>query len=121
MPTASMSPHKGPQPQRAWCHHSSGTGLVLRPVSTAVRAQMGLGKTAQSVATMACIQRAMGPVLPFLVIAPLTTLGHWVREIETWTDMVRPSGSGARGVKRTAVAQHAAAPSSHQQQLLQRA
>ena len=51
--------------------------------------QMGLGKTAQSVATMACIQQAMGPILPFLVIAPLTTLGHWVREIETWTDMVR--------------------------------
>jgi hypothetical protein len=21
------------------------------------------------------------------VIAPLTTLGHWQREIETWTDM----------------------------------
>jgi SNF2 family DNA or RNA helicase len=24
---------------------------------------------------------------PFLVIAPLTTLGHWRREMETWTDM----------------------------------
>lgn len=24
---------------------------------------------------------------PFLVVAPLTTLGHWRREIETWTDM----------------------------------
>jgi SNF2 family DNA or RNA helicase len=24
---------------------------------------------------------------PFVVIAPLTTLGHWRREIETWTDM----------------------------------
>ena len=24
---------------------------------------------------------------PFLVIAPLTTLGHWKREIEKWTDM----------------------------------
>lgn len=25
--------------------------------------------------------------LRFAVIAPLTTLGHWQREIETWTDM----------------------------------
>ena len=24
---------------------------------------------------------------PFLVIAPLTTLGHWTREMEKWTDM----------------------------------
>jgi hypothetical protein len=24
---------------------------------------------------------------PFLVVAPLTTLGHWRREIEVWTDM----------------------------------
>ena len=36
-------------------------------------------------------------VSPFLVIAPLTTLGHWVREIETWTDLnvVQYTGSGA--------------------------
>ena len=25
---------------------------------------------------------------PHIVIAPLTTLGHWKREIQTWTDMV---------------------------------
>jgi chromodomain-helicase-DNA-binding protein 7 len=24
---------------------------------------------------------------PFLVVAPLTTLGHWKRELEAWTDM----------------------------------
>lgn len=49
--------------------------------------EMGLGKTAQSIAVMA-FQRQFGCVSgPFLVIAPLTTLGHWQREIETWTDM----------------------------------
>jgi len=49
--------------------------------------EMGLGKTAQSIAVMA-FQRQFGYVSgPFLVIAPLTTLGHWQREIETWTDM----------------------------------
>ena len=26
---------------------------------------------------------------PHIVIAPLTTLGHWKREIQTWTDMVQ--------------------------------
>ena len=49
--------------------------------------EMGLGKTAQSIS---CIefQRQIGKVSdPFLIIAPLTTLGHWKREIETWTDM----------------------------------
>lgn len=39
----------------------------------------------------------MTQVSPFLVVAPLTTLGHWVREIETWTDLnvVQYTGSGA--------------------------
>ena len=49
--------------------------------------EMGLGKTAQSIAVLA-FQRQFGLKNgPFLVIAPLTTLGHWQREITTWTDM----------------------------------
>ena len=49
--------------------------------------EMGLGKTAQSIASIE-FQRQFGKVVhPFLIIAPLTTLGHWKREIETWTDM----------------------------------
>lgn len=49
--------------------------------------EMGLGKTAQSIACLE-YQRQFGKVAdPFLIIAPLTTLGHWKREIETWTDM----------------------------------
>ena len=49
--------------------------------------EMGLGKTAQSIAVLS-YQRQFGKREgPFLVIAPLTTLGHWQREIETWTDM----------------------------------
>ena len=50
--------------------------------------QMGLGKTAQSIAVMEYQRQVMGTRGPFLVIAPLTTLGHWQREIETWTGMV---------------------------------
>lgn len=53
--------------------------------------QMGLGKTAQSIAVMEYQRQILGTRGPFLVIAPLTTLGHWQREIETWTTMVRDS------------------------------
>lgn len=48
----------------------------------------GLGKTAQSIATLAFQKQFLGVTGPHIVIAPLTTLGHWQREIQTWTDMV---------------------------------
>ena len=50
--------------------------------------QMGLGKTAQSIAVLEYQRQLLGCRGPFLVVAPLTTLGHWYREIETWTGMV---------------------------------
>ena len=50
--------------------------------------QMGLGKTAQSIAVLEYQRQNLGCRGPFLVVAPLTTLGHWYREIETWTGMV---------------------------------
>ena len=49
---------------------------------------MGLGKTAQSISVLECLRRVGGVAGPFLLVAPLTTLGHWQREIQTWTDMV---------------------------------
>lgn len=49
----------------------------------------GLGKTAQSIAVLEYQRQLEGVRGPFLVVAPLTTLGHWQREIETWTPMVR--------------------------------
>lgn len=51
--------------------------------------QMGLGKTAQSISVMAWLRQYGGVASPFMVVAPLTTLHHWKREIETWTGMVR--------------------------------
>ncbi len=59
-------------------------------------AQMGLGKTAQSISTLQTLRTVGGVPGPFLIVAPLSTLGHWQREIETWTDMV----SGAAGAGR---------------------
>lgn len=49
--------------------------------------QQGLGKTAQSISVLETMRRIHGVNGPFLIVAPLTTLGHWRREIETWTEM----------------------------------
>jgi len=47
---------------------------------------MGLGKTIQSIAFLYEILM-YGIRGPFLVVVPLSTLGNWQREFETWTDM----------------------------------
>jgi superfamily II DNA or RNA helicase len=60
-----------------WC---TGSNCILGD-------EMGLGKTAQSIAVLQYQRQFGGNSGPHLVIAPLTTLGHWQREIETWTDM----------------------------------
>ena len=49
--------------------------------------EMGLGKTAQTVVTIHHIATALANRGPYLVIAPLSTLPHWQREFEGWTDL----------------------------------
>ncbi|MEW5309106.1 MAG: hypothetical protein WDW38_001015 [Sanguina aurantia] len=49
--------------------------------------EMGLGKTAQSIALLESIRLVGSLPGPFLIVAPLTTLGHWQRELRTWTNM----------------------------------
>lgn len=49
--------------------------------------EMGLGKTIQSVSVLWYLQKYQNIRGPFLVIAPLSTIPHWRREFETWTDM----------------------------------
>ncbi|EFJ48862.1 hypothetical protein VOLCADRAFT_117484, partial [Volvox carteri f. nagariensis] len=49
--------------------------------------EMGLGKTAQSISCLEVLRSVGGIPGPFLIVAPLSTLGHWQREIQTWTDM----------------------------------
>ena len=49
--------------------------------------EMGLGKTAQAIAMLDQLRTTESIRGPFLVIAPLSTLSHWQREIEAWTDM----------------------------------
>lgn len=49
--------------------------------------EMGLGKTVQSVSFLDLIYNRFNVRGPFLVIAPLSTLPHWQREFEAWTDL----------------------------------
>ncbi|EAY02795.1 F/Y-rich N-terminus family protein [Trichomonas vaginalis G3] len=49
--------------------------------------EMGLGKTIQAVAFFERIHRVEKLPGPYMVIAPLATLPHWQRQIESWTDL----------------------------------
>jgi SNF2 family DNA or RNA helicase len=49
--------------------------------------EMGLGKTIQSISFMNYLMQREGIRGPFLVVAPLSTIGHWMREFEEWTHM----------------------------------
>jgi chromodomain-helicase-DNA-binding protein 7 len=48
---------------------------------------MGLGKTVQTMSVLEHLRTRCGTRGPFLVVAPLSTLGHWKREADEWTDM----------------------------------
>ena len=62
-------------------------GNYRRRTNVILGDEMGLGKTAQCISVMEHVRtEQLRAPRPFLVIAPLTTLGHWKREIE-WTDM----------------------------------
>ena len=57
--------------------HHRGTNAVLAD-------EMGLGKTIQSVTFLAALHEA-GVRGPHLVVAPLSTLRNWERELQLWT------------------------------------
>ncbi|KAF0991775.1 hypothetical protein HZS_1156 [Henneguya salminicola] len=47
--------------------------------------EMGLGKTIQSIAFLIEVRR-LGIRGPFLIIAPLSTIGNWYKEFQSWSD-----------------------------------
>lgn len=49
--------------------------------------EMGLGKTVQTVSILEWLRTAQNIRGPFIIIAPLSTIEHWKREFEGWTDM----------------------------------
>ncbi len=50
--------------------------------------EMGLGKTVQVTAVLEHLHRVENLLGPFLIVVPLSTIEHWRREIELWTDMI---------------------------------
>mmetsp|Transcript_14278 Transcript_14278/g.21378 ORF Transcript_14278/g.21378 Transcript_14278/m.21378 type:complete len:2203 (+) Transcript_14278:135-6743(+) len=49
--------------------------------------EMGLGKTIQTAAFLQMLSANQGLRGPFLVVAPLSTLVNWQREVSAWTDL----------------------------------
>jgi len=49
--------------------------------------EMGLGKTIQTIAFLNHLVNFENYRGPFLVIAPLSTLGHWKRTGREWTNL----------------------------------
>ncbi|MES1909862.1 MAG: hypothetical protein MHM6MM_002552 [Cercozoa sp. M6MM] len=61
--------------------------LVLSKRNGILADEMGLGKTVQSTALLQHLYAECNVRGPFLVVVPLSTLSHWKRTLETWTDM----------------------------------
>lgn len=49
--------------------------------------EMGLGKTIQTIAFMNYLYTQESIKGPFCIVAPLTTLAHWKKIVDEWTDM----------------------------------
>lgn len=60
---------------------------LLLPTITRLQ-EMGLGKTVQIVCYIEHLFRVEKIRRPFLVVVPLSTVEHWRREFQGWTDMV---------------------------------
>lgn len=56
---------------------------------------MGLGKTVQTICTLAHLAEAEGIWGPFMVIAPLSTLTNWHAEFERFTPHMRVCSSSS--------------------------
>ena len=49
--------------------------------------EMGLGKTLQTAAFIDLLAKKMHRRGPYLIVAPLSTIPHWQREFNNWTDL----------------------------------
>ena len=62
--------------------------------------EMGLGKTAQSLSLLHTVSQMEGVQGPFLIVAPLSTLPHWERELAMWTNMYGVTFHGSQDSRR---------------------
>ncbi|GAX26228.1 chromodomain-helicase-DNA-binding protein 7 [Fistulifera solaris] len=49
--------------------------------------EMGLGKTLQTAAFVNILKTKLCVIGPVLVVVPLSTISHWYREFQSWTDL----------------------------------
>jgi hypothetical protein len=47
--------------------------------------EMGLGKTAQSLSLLETLRTNRHHVGPIMIVVPLSTMGHWYKELQVWT------------------------------------
>ena len=59
---------------------------ALAPSASNLGEYLG-GSRVQALAMLQSLRNLEGIGGPFLIIAPLSTVPHWEREIATWTDM----------------------------------
>ena len=67
---------------------------------------MGLGKTIQAAAYIATVALADACPRPHLVVAPLSTVGNWVRELEAWAPSLVVVGFVGNKAARSIVKQY---------------
>lgn len=69
------------------CAAAADAMHLLMPTQLPVAPPDRAGKTVQAVSVLDHLKRAYGNHGPFLILAPLSTLGHWKREVEDWCDL----------------------------------
>jgi hypothetical protein len=91
-----LSKDKGKQPvykkgQRLKDYQINGTNWFVKAWhdnrNVILADEMGLGKTVQTIAYLNYLYTQENNRGPFCVIAPLTTLSHWKKVVDEWTDM----------------------------------
>jgi len=102
-PTEKHAKGGGPESKVGWrlrTYQVDGVNWLLNKwqykVNTILADEMGLGKTAQTVNVIKHLVEGQGVEGPYLVIVPLSTIGHWVREFEEWSNLKVLNFSGSR-------------------------
>ena len=82
-----------------WLLHS-----WLQKRSVILGDEMGLGKTVQITALFNILTTKYQNPGPYLVVLPLSTIGHWRREMEAWTDLNVVTLMGIKAARDVVVA-----------------
>ena len=77
----------------------------LREKNSMLADEMGLGKTIQVLALLEVLRRDFGVKGPFMICAPLSTMGNWEMEIKKWTTLRYVSVAGSE-VERNFIKDH---------------